>query len=79
MACGLLRGEESEALAQDDGKDPAAKTLGNEPRERLRPSTGLLLWAVEGGQLEPLPRLCMAADMAEGNIVKASTSHTRFR
>jgi hypothetical protein len=50
-----------------------------ELKEHLAAVTGLLLWALEGGQMEPLPRLCMAADIAEGKIVKASASHTRFR
>jgi hypothetical protein len=50
-----------------------------ELKEHLAAITGLLLWALEGGQMEPLPRLCMAADIAEGKIVKASASHTRFR
>lgn len=48
-------------------------------KERLSAMTGLMLWALESGQMEPLPRLCMAADIAEGVIVKASSSHTRFR
>lgn len=48
-------------------------------RERLSTASGLLLWALEGGQMEPLPRLCMAADIAGHEIVKASASHTRFR
>lgn len=47
------------------------KELGN--------AAGLLLWALEGGQMEPLPRLCMAIDLAAHDIVKASPSHTRFR
>ena len=42
-------------------------------------ASGLLLWALEGGQMEPLPRLCLAVDFAEQNIVKASGSHARFR
>jgi hypothetical protein len=50
-----------------------------ELKAHLGAMTGMLLWALEGGQMEPLPRLCMAADLAEGSIVKASTSHTRFR
>jgi len=48
-------------------------------KARLSAITGLMLWALEGGQMEPLPRLCMAADIAEGTIIKASASHTRFR
>lgn len=48
-------------------------------KERLSAMTGLMLWALESGQMEPLPRLCMAADIAESVIVKASSSHTRFR
>lgn len=42
-------------------------------------AAGLLLWALEGGQMEPLPRLCMSVDLAEQSIVKASPAHTRFR
>lgn len=48
-------------------------------KERLSTVSGLTLWALEGGQIEPLPRLCMAVDLAEKDIVKASTSHARFR
>lgn len=48
-------------------------------KDRLSTTSGLVLWALEGGQMEPLPRLCMAADLAEHEIVKASASHTRFR
>lgn len=29
--------------------------------------------------MEPLPRLCMAADIAGKDILKASPSHSRFR
>jgi hypothetical protein len=48
-------------------------------KDRLSAITGLMLWAMESGQMEPLPRLCIAADIAEGDIVRASTAHTRFR
>lgn len=48
-------------------------------RDRLTTTSGLILWALEGGQIEPLPRLCMAADLAEHDVVKASASHARFR
>ena len=48
-------------------------------KNRLTAMTGLLLWALETGQMEPLPRLCMAADIAGGEIIRASTSHARFR
>ena len=47
--------------------------------KELANAAGLLLWALEGGQMEPLPRLCLAVDLAEHNAVKASASHTRFR
>lgn len=47
--------------------------------KELTNAAGLLLWALEGGQMEPLPRLCMAVDIAKQSIVKASSSHTRFR
>lgn len=48
-------------------------------KDRLYTASGLLLWALEGGQMEPLPRLCMAADIAGNEIIKASASYTRFR
>lgn len=48
-------------------------------KERLITTSGLVLWALEGGQMEPLPRLCMTADLAEHDIVKASSSYARFR
>lgn len=48
-------------------------------RDRLQTTSGLMLWALEGGQMEPLPRLCMAIDLAENTTVKASGSHSRFR
>lgn len=47
--------------------------------ERLSTAAGLMLWSLESGQMEPLPRLCMAADLAEHNLVRASASHSRFR
>lgn len=46
---------------------------------RLLAAANLILWALEGGQMPPLPRLCMAVDLAEKSIVKASDSHQRFR
>ncbi|MBP7334382.1 hypothetical protein [Niveispirillum sp.] len=48
-------------------------------KARLSAITGMMLWALEGGQMEPLPRLCMAVDLAAGEIVKASAAHSRFR
>lgn len=48
-------------------------------KDRLATTSGLILWALESGQMEPLPRLCMTADLAENDIVKASASFTRFR
>ena len=48
-------------------------------RERLVAAAGLLLLALENGQMEPLPRLCMAIDLAEQKIIKASGSFARFR
>jgi hypothetical protein len=48
-------------------------------RDRLSTTAGMILWALEAGQMEPLPRLCMAADLADRNIVKASPAHGRFR
>jgi hypothetical protein len=50
-----------------------------EIRPRLNAVTSLILWALEAGQMEPLPRLCMAADIAGSDVVKASSAHTRFR
>lgn len=47
--------------------------------DRLAAMTGMMLWGLEGGQIEPLPRLCMAVDIAAGEIVRARPSHTRFR
>lgn len=51
----------------------------NGVKDRLATASGLILWALEGGQMQPLPRLCMAVDLAEHNIVKASASHDRLR
>lgn len=47
--------------------------------DRQATVAGLILWALEGGQMPPLPRLCMSVDLAEKHIVKASASHERFR
>jgi hypothetical protein len=46
---------------------------------RLAAASNLILWALEGGQMPPLPRLCMAADLAGKSIVKASDAFQRFR
>lgn len=46
---------------------------------RLAAAANLILWALEDGQMPPLPRLCMAVDLAEKSIVKASDSFQRFR
>lgn len=51
----------------------------DEISHRLTAAAGLVLWALEAGQMEPLPRLCMAAHIAKGTIVRASPAHTRFR
>lgn len=48
-------------------------------KERLASAAGLILWTLEGGQMEPLPRLCMAADLAGKTVAKASPSFARFR
>ncbi|PXW57000.1 hypothetical protein C7450_10737 [Chelatococcus asaccharovorans] len=48
-------------------------------KDRLNAMTGLLFWALEGGQMEPLPRLCLAIDLAGGEVLRASSSHIRFR
>ncbi|WP_152508768.1 MULTISPECIES: hypothetical protein [unclassified Labrenzia] len=47
--------------------------------DRLAAASALILWALEDGQMQPLPRLCMAVDLAETKVVKASRSHERFR
>lgn len=47
--------------------------------KELTNAAGLLLWALEGGQMEPLSRLCLTVDLAGHNIVKASPSYARFR
>ena len=46
---------------------------------RLAAASNLIFWALEGGQMPPLPRLCMAVDLAEKSIVNASESFQRFR
>jgi hypothetical protein len=46
---------------------------------RLAAASNLIFWALEGGQMPPLPRLCMAVDLAGKSIVKASDSFQRFR
>ena len=48
-------------------------------KDRLSAASGLILWTLEGGQMPPLPRLCMAIDLADTNVVKASASNERFR
>lgn len=48
-------------------------------RDRQATISSLILWALEGGQVEPLPRLCMAVDLHDQDIVKATPSHSRFR
>lgn len=48
-------------------------------KERLAATSGLILWALESGQMKPLPRLCMTVDLAQQNVVKASPSFSRFR
>jgi len=48
-------------------------------KDRLTATSGLILWALEGGQMNPLPRLCMTVDLAQQDIVKASGSFARFR
>lgn len=46
---------------------------------RLSAASNLILLALEGGQMPPLPRLCMAADLAGKSIVKATDAFQRFR
>jgi hypothetical protein len=48
-------------------------------KDRLSAMAGLVLWALEDGQMPTLPRLCIAVDIAETNVVKASANHQRFR
>ena len=48
-------------------------------RDRLMTAAGLILLALEEGQMEPLPRLCIAIDLADHKIIKASGSFARFR
>ncbi len=48
-------------------------------KDRLPAMEGLVPWALEDGQMPTLPRLCMAVDIAETNVVRASASHQRFR
>lgn len=47
--------------------------------ERLAATSGLILWTLESRQMQPLPRLCMAVDLAGRSVVKASNSFERFR
>ena len=42
-------------------------------------AAGLILWALEKRNMEPLPRLCMSVDIHGQHIQKASASHTRLR
>lgn len=48
-------------------------------KDQLSAASGLVLWSLEDGQMPPLPRLCMAVDLAEHNVVKTSSSNERFR
>lgn len=48
-------------------------------KDRLQATSSLMLWALEGSQMEPIPRLCMTIDLAENLTVKASASYARFR
>lgn len=48
-------------------------------KDRLSAMSGLVLWVLEGGQMPVLPRLCMAVDLADNSVTKASKSHERFR
>jgi hypothetical protein len=48
-------------------------------KDRLLTSAGLILWSLEGGQMEPLAKLCMSVDLAQKDVVKASGSHLRLR
>lgn len=50
-----------------------------ELKSQLAAASNLVYWALEDGQMQPLPRLSMAVDMAEQNVVKASPSPQRFR
>jgi len=57
----------------------AFSSARDEIESRLSAATGLILWALEGGQMEPLAKLCVAADIAGNKIVRASSSFSRFR
>lgn len=46
---------------------------------RLSAASNLIFWALEDGQMPSLPRLCMAVDLAEKSVVKASDAFQRFR
>jgi hypothetical protein len=59
------------------GSDDARKNID----KRRKHAAGLAHWALQQVPqgFEPLPRLCMSFDIFGGEIVKAPTSHERFR
>lgn len=47
--------------------------------DRRKYVAAVVHWGLEGGQMEPLPKLCMSFDVFGGKIEKAPTSHDRLR
>jgi hypothetical protein len=47
--------------------------------DRRKQVASLVQWSLEGGQMEPLPRLCMSFDVFGGKIEKAPAAFTRLR
>ncbi|HZZ68056.1 MAG TPA: hypothetical protein VFE18_07765 [Phenylobacterium sp.] len=47
--------------------------------ERRRYVAAITHWALEGGNLEPLPRLCMSFDVFGEEIIRAPTAVSRLR
>lgn len=55
-----------------------SKNRGDE-RDHQRAVAALVYWSLESGQVEPLPRLCMAVDLAISSVMKAPSGYERFR
>ena len=55
-----------------------AQGRGDERAEQ-RAIASLIYWGLETGQIEPLPRLCMAIDVAMQKVTKAPIGFERFR
>lgn len=47
--------------------------------DRRKHAAALVHWGLEGGQMEPLPKLCLSFDTFGGKIEKAPTGFTRLR